>query len=187
MTRKNILLAAAQIFSQKGYHATSMNDIANAVNLQKASLYHHVRNKQGILLSLLDEALDLVYNRIHAVLLEDLPVKDKLRKAIASYLSTLSDQHDLAAVLLLEHRSLDSEMRIQHLPKRDRFEQLWRDLLRLGVEEGIFNIDDINMATRALLGMMNWVVTWYREDGFLSIDEISSQFANLVLNGFLIR
>jgi AcrR family transcriptional regulator len=60
MTRDEILLAAAQIFSQKGFHATSMQDIAQAVNLQKASLYHHVTSKQEILVEVLDRALDLL-------------------------------------------------------------------------------------------------------------------------------
>ncbi len=187
MTRKSILEAAAQIISQKGYHATSMNDIANAVKLQKASLYHHVHSKQDILLSLLDEALNLVFSRISAVLAEPIPVDEKLRLAIRTYLRTLTEQHDLAAVLLLEHRSLDAELRSSHFPRRDRFEQLWRDLLKMGIDDGIFSVEDIHMATRALLGLMNWVVTWYREDGALSIDEISHQYADLLLNGILIR
>ena len=187
MTRNEILEAAAQIFGQKGYHATSMNDIANAVNLQKASLYHHVRSKQEILLSLLNEALDLLFNQIHSVLEKPIPIDEKLCLAIRTYLITLTDQRDLAAVLLLEYRSLDGELLLRHLPRRDRFENLWRDLLLNGVEEGVFLIKDIHMATRALLGLMNWVVTWYREDGALSIDEISIQYADLVLNGYLIR
>lgn len=187
MTRKGILLAAAQIISQKGYHATSMNEIANAVNLQKASLYHHVHSKQEILLSLLDEALDLVFNRIDEVINNQIPVDQKLRLAIQTYLSTLTEQRDLAAVLLLEHRSLNMELRNRHFPRRDRFEQLWRDLLRMGVEEGIFHIEDIHMTARALLGLMNWVLTWYNEDGALNISEISNQYADLVLNGILGR
>ena len=187
MTRSEILSAAAQIISQKGYHATSMSDIASAVNLQKASLYHHVNSKQEILLSLLDEALDLVCNRINEVVLEPIPVPQKLRLAIKTYLRTLTEKHDLAAVLLLEHRSLNEEFRIQHFPRRDRFELLWRDLLRCGTEEDIFDIEDIHIAARALLGLMNWVFTWYREDGELSIDEISDQYADLFLNGILIR
>ena len=187
MTRNEILLAAAQIISQKGYHATSMSDIAKAVNLQKASLYHHVNSKQEILLSLLDEALDLVFTKIRVILDEPIAVDEKLRLAIHTYLQTLIDQHDLAAVLLLEHRSLNEEFRIRHFPRRDRFEELWRKLLRMGVEEGIFIIDDVHMATRALLGLMNWVVTWYRQDGELSIDEISNQYADLFLYGILSR
>jgi AcrR family transcriptional regulator len=187
MTRNEILEAAAQIFSQKGYHASSMNEIASAVNLQKASLYHHVRSKQEILLSLLNEALDILFDQIHSVIEQQIPIEEKLRLAIQTYLKTLTDQLDLAAVLLLEYRSLDKELLTRHLPRRDRFEDLWSDILLEGVNDGVFNIQDINMATRALLGMMNWVVTWYRENGALGIHEISDRYADQILNGYLVR
>jgi len=187
MTREKILEAAAQIFSKKGYHATSMNDIAHAVNLQKASLYYHVESKQEILLSLLDEALDLIINRIMDVMTKPIPADQKIRLAMLTYLRTLTEQHDLAAILLLEHRSLNPELHSRHLPRRDRFEQLWRELLKMGIDEGIFNIQDVPLTTRALLGVMNWVVTWYHPDGILSVQKISDQYADLMLNGFLVR
>ena len=100
MTRDEILEAAAQIFSQKGYNATSMSDIASAVNLQKASLYHHISSKQEILLSLLDEALDLLTGRMNEVLFQPLPADRKLKIAMEIYLETLAEQRDLAAILI---------------------------------------------------------------------------------------
>jgi AcrR family transcriptional regulator len=187
MTRKKILEAAAQIFSQKGYHATSMNDIANAVNLQKASLYHHVNSKQEILLSLLDEALDLVIQEISDVIAMPISADKKLRLAMCTYLKTLAEQRDLSAILLLEHRSLTPDLHSRHLPRRDRFEHLWRNILQSGIDEGVFNIRDVPLTTRALLGVMNWVVTWYHSEGELSISEISEQYTDLILVGILIR
>jgi AcrR family transcriptional regulator len=187
MTREKILEAAAQIFSQKGYHATSMSDIAGAVNLQKASLYHHVDSKQEILLSLLEEALDLVTERVGQVVNRPIPADEKLRLAMYSYLETLTEQRDLAAILLLEHRSLDPELHSRHLPRRDRFEQLWRDVLHTGIDEGKFKIDDVPLVTRGLLGIMNGVVTWYRPGGALTVSDIADQYAGLILEGLLIR
>lgn len=184
MTREKILEAAAQIFSQKGYHATSMSDIAGAVNLQKASLYHHVNSKQEILLSLLDKALDLVISKIGDVVALSIPADEKLRLAMRTYLETLTEQRELSAILLLEHRSLDSELHARHIPRRDRFEHLWRDLLQAGIEEGKFRVEDVPLATRALLGVMNWVVTWYQRGGVLTVAEISDQYTDLILNGY---
>ena len=134
MTRDNILAAAAQIFSEKGFHAASMQDIARAVNLQKASLYHHVSSKQEILLELLDQALDILIDQISAVSSQSIPAEKKLPQAMQVYLQTLIDQRGLAAVLLFEHRSLDDELKSRHLPRRDRFEALWRDLIQEGVD-----------------------------------------------------
>ncbi len=187
MTREKILEAAAQIFSQKGYHATSMSDIASAVNLQKASLYHHVNSKQEILLSLLDEALDLVINKVSFVISQPIPPEDKLRLAMRTYLKILTEQRDLAAILLLEHRSLSPNLHRRHIPRRDRFEQLWRSLIQSGVDDGKFYVQDVSLATRALLGVMNWVVTWYREGGSLSITEISNQYTDMILKGIKVQ
>ena len=87
MTRDEILEAAAQIISQKGYHAASMQDIAQAVNLQKASLYHHVSSKQEILLILLNRGLDLLTERLEGVVATPVSADEKLRLAMCTYLS----------------------------------------------------------------------------------------------------
>ena len=187
MTRDEILVAAAQIFSQKGFHAASMQDIAQAVNLQKASLYHHVSSKQEILVDLLDQALDILIERMNEVLALPLPVDKKLRQAMKVYLTTLLDQRELAVVLLLEHRSLDSELHARHVPRRDRFEHLWRDLIQQGLDEGVFRWVDSSLASKALLGVINWMVTWYRADGSLSAEEIADQYADLFLLGLTNR
>jgi TetR/AcrR family transcriptional regulator, cholesterol catabolism regulator len=187
MTRDEILIAAAQIFSQKGFHATSMQDIADAVNLQKASLYHHVSSKQEILVEILDRALDLVIKRMQEVMAQPLAPDEMLRQAMIVYLTTLLEHRDLAAVLFLEHRSLEPELHARHIPRRDCFEGLWRSLIQQGLDAGLFCCVDPGMAARALLGVANWTITWYRPAGFLTPREIAEQFAALFLNGLLER
>lgn len=183
MSREAILEAAAQVIRQKGFHGASMADIAEAVQLQKASLYHHFSSKQDILLELLDRALEMVTAQMAEVMAQAVPADEKLRLAMCSYLKTLSEQGDLVSVMLLEHRSLDQEYRSRHLPNRDRFEQMWRDLIQEGVESGIFQCEDIPLTVRGLMGVINWTITWYRANGELSIDEVSEYFANLFMNG----
>lgn len=187
MTREEILEAAAQIFSQKGYHGTSMQDIALAVNLQKASLYHHISSKQELLLALLNEALDLLIQRITKVVNEPGAPEDKLRAAMCIYLETLTEYQDLAVVLLLEHRSLEPEYQNLHFPKRDAFEGIWRDLIQEGIEQGVFTCAHPSLTARALLGVMNWTITWYRKEGVLTAQEISEQVADLFLHGLAAR
>jgi AcrR family transcriptional regulator len=187
MTRDEILAAAVQIFGHKGFHATSMQDIAEAVNLQKASLYHHVSSKQEILVDVLDQALDLFIANMQAVMQSPLPPDDMLRQAMQTYMVTILQQRDLASVLLLEHRSLEPELHARHIPRRDRFEGLWRDLIHQGVEAGCYFAVDPAMTARALLGVMNWVITWYSPQGNLTPEQISSQYADLFLKGLLRR
>ena len=187
MTREKILETAAQIFSEKGFHAASMQDIARAVNLQKASLYHHVSSKQEILLELLDRALDILIERIGEVVSKPEPPEQKLVEAMQVYLQILTSQRGLSAVLLFEHRSLDPELQSSHIPRRDRFENLWRVLIQEGIETGVFAEVDPSQTSRALLGVMNWTLTWYRADGSQTIQEITDQYANLFLKGLFIR
>jgi AcrR family transcriptional regulator len=178
MTKQDILEASAQVFSEKGYHAASMEDIANVVGLKKASLYHHVKSKQEILVELLDQSLDLLIERVEKVIQKDL---------MGTYMSTLAEFRELSAVLLLEHRSLDEEGLKRHLPRRDKLEGLMRGIIEEGIEEGIFSQNDSRISVKAVMGVANWLIMWFRKDGSLSAEEISSIISGLVLNGLLTR
>lgn len=185
MTREDILDAAAQVFRLKGFHGASMQDIAKAVKLQKPSLYHHISSKQEILLALLNRALELLLERISAISTQSIPADKKLRQMIRAYLQILAENTDLSAVLLFEHRSLERKQHARHVPNRDKFEALWRDVLSEGVEAKLFSCDDPALTVRALLGIMNWTITWYHPGGPLEIEQIADQYSNLLLNGLI--
>jgi AcrR family transcriptional regulator len=185
MTREDILEAAAQVFRQKGFHGASMQDIAKAVNLQKPSLYHHVSSKQEILLELLDRALELLLERISPIAEQSILADERLRLMIREYLQILAENTDLSAVLLFEHRSLESKQHARHGPNRDKFEALWRNVLADGVRSKRFVCEDISLTTRAILGILNWTITWYRPSGDLTIQQIADEYSNLLLNGLL--
>ena len=187
MTRNDILDAAAQIFSQKGYHGTSMQDIAVAVNLQKASLYHHVSSKQEILYKLLNRGLEILSQRVEASIADPGSPDERLRRAINEYLITLTEYQDLTSVLLLEYRSLEPDYLGFHISERDRFERIWHDLIEEGVEAGIFTCEHPSLSARALLGVMNWTVTWFRVDGAMTAQEIADQITDLFLMGLTTR
>lgn len=185
MTRDDILEAAAQVFRQKGFHGASMANIAEAVNLQKASLYHHVSSKQEILFEILDRALELLLERISPIARLDLPADERLCRMICEYLQILAENTDLSAVLLFEHRSLEGRQHARHVPNRDKFEALWREVLQDGVRARQFECDDIPLTARAILGIMNWTITWYRPNGGLTIQQIADHYSSLLLNGLL--
>jgi AcrR family transcriptional regulator len=185
MQRIDIIQAAAQIFRQKGYHGTSMQDIADAVQLQKASLYHHVTGKQDILATILDQALDLLIDDMEQVKQSDLSPQEKVRSAMRTYVNRLTQDLDLATVLLMEHRSLDDNLRIIHVDRRDRFEALWREIVQEGISTGAFRQVDARLTSFAFLGVLNWLITWYRHDGSLTGEQIADRFADLLLSGLV--
>jgi len=183
MNKSDIIQAAAQVFREKGYHGASMQDVADAVGLQKASLYHHVSGKQEILAAILDQALDRLIEDLQGIVDAELPADDKLRKAIQVYLRRVTENADLAAVLLLEHRSLEPPLRQEHIQRRDRYEALWRAILRQGVADGKFAPGDEKITAFALLGVQNWLITWFRPNGVTPIDELANRFADLFMDG----
>lgn len=185
MTRDDILDAAAQVFRQKGFHGASMADIAETVDLKKASLYHHVSSKQEILLELLNRALDMLFDQVAVIAKQPLPADEKLRQMVQVYLRLLAENSDLSAVLLFEHRSLEPAQHKRHIPNRDRFEALWRNVLEDGIHAGLFTCSNTSLAVRALMGTLNWTLTWYRPDGALTIEQIADQYTSLMLNGLM--
>ena len=187
MTKEGIIEAAAKIFSEKGYNATSMQDIADAVHLQKASLYHHFSSKQEILVDILDNALDLINNRLELVMAQSLSPNKKLRQAMVSYFKTIAENQNLAAVLLMEMKSLDPELKARQASRREKFESIWKELIEEGRQQDIFHRMDPSITGRAILGIMNWSVTWYRRDGPRSAEDIANLFADLVLDGLLVK
>ena len=187
MSKEDILKAAALIFQEKGYHAASMQDIAEAVSLKKGSLYHHVNSKQDILLALLDEALFMILERLETIAILDLSPSQKLRQVMRVYLSFLTENRSLSSVLLLEYRSLEPVYKDLHIPRRDQVERIWREIIKEGISQGEFIPSEPGLTTKALLGVLNWTITWYQEDGLLSSDEIADQFADLFIQGMLVR
>ena len=187
MSKENILQAAALIFQEKGYHATSMQDIADAVDLKKGSLYHHVESKQDILFALLNEALELILERLEFVAEQNFPPEQKIRQATRAYFSFLAENPSLSSVLLLEYRSLEEEYKKLHIPRRDQVDQIWQELIAEGASLGVFQDIEPGLVSKIMLGVLNWTITWYREDGPLSPDQLADQFTDLFLVGLLTR
>lgn len=183
MTKDEILQAAAQIFRLKGFHAASMQDIADAVQLRKASLYHHVTSKQEILVDLLDQAMDLLIARLAEIHAQPADPAERLRMAIHSYLETIIENRDLASVLLLEYRSLEPEFRARHQPRRDEYEHLWREIVVALVEENGNHHVDVPLIVRTILGAINWSITWFQADGQFSGAEIADRMADFFVAG----
>jgi AcrR family transcriptional regulator len=185
MTKDEILSAAAQIFREKGFHAASMQDIADAVQVRKASLYYHVASKQDILNELLDQAMDRLNLGMTEILDSADPPAEKLARAITAYALVLSNYPDLSSALLLEYRSLDPEFRSHHKPRREHFESIWLQLLSEGQASGVFKLNDPAITLRLILGSLNWSLTWFNPSGRLSPESFGEQVGQLFLNGLI--
>jgi AcrR family transcriptional regulator len=185
VSREHIIDAAIILFREHGYHGTSMRDIARAVGIKKASLYHHFESKQELLLTILDTGLERLIAPLEEILAAKMPPEAKLRAAIHHHASLIANYPGAAALFLYEDRALDEAYRARYVARRDEFESLFRQILQEGVHSGSFRQTDLAMSTQALLGMVNWMTRWYRPQGRLSVEEIADSFADLFLCGQL--
>ncbi|HJO98864.1 MAG TPA: TetR/AcrR family transcriptional regulator, partial [Acidimicrobiales bacterium] len=161
-TRNHILQVAAALFNQRGFNGTSMADLAAAVGVTKSSLYHHFPSKQ----SLLSEIIDLTVNRVTPLLREvaesDLPVVERLHRAIRQHtLEGIRDQ-DAQACFMEEGRYLAPDFMAAHVALRDRYEFIFRNMFEEGIASGDFLDRDISLTVKAVLGMCNSAVRWYQ-------------------------
>jgi AcrR family transcriptional regulator len=185
VNRLEIIKAAARLFNQNGYHATSMQDIARSVSIKKPSLYHHFASKEAILRAILEEGMDQLIEALTAIAGSDQDCATKLAAAIHAHARIIAENPTEAAVFLREDRGLGDDYMAQYLDKRDQVERLFRDIVRQGIEENLFRETDVAIAVHGLLGMVNWMTRWYRPEGRLSAAQIADLFTDLLFNGLL--
>jgi AcrR family transcriptional regulator len=181
-TRKaDLTRIAARLFAEQGYHGTSMGQLAEAMGVQKGSLYAHTPSKQDLLLDAMREGAAAFHAALDA-LPEDAPAAERLRLALRAHLRVVVDQLDVATVFIREWRSLEGERREEILSERRRYEERWRGLVRQGVERGELRSDlDEGAAALLALSAANWAYTWLRPGA--DTDALADRFAALLVDG----
>lgn len=180
-----IFAAAVRVFQQKGYHATSMQDIANAVGLQKPSLYHYIRSKEELLFHIFDRGVGPFTAELEEIAAADLRASDKLRRAITTHLRALCAQIELFAVYLREQQFLSGSESARVRAEGGRHGQLLTRIVEEGIRGGEFRRLDPTVTALAILGMCNWLYQWYSPAGRLQPEAIANIFCDLVLTGLV--
>lgn len=181
---EEVYSAALRLFTEKGYHATSMQDIADAVGLYKGSLYHYISGKEELLERVFAGAMDTLLAEVERIVADSsLSPAAQLRMVVEAHIRAVTGNLDALTVYLHEFRALTSESFERVRDQRDRYRELVETIVGRGVALGEFAVFDVGIATLGLLGMCNWLAQWYRPGGRLSATQIANQFSNLVING----
>lgn len=181
---EQVYAAALRLFREKGYHATSMQDIAAAVGLYKGSLYHYIGGKQDLLLQVFDRAMGKLVADVEAIAADtSLRPSAQLRLVVGAHVSAVSTNMDALTVYLHEWRALAGDALANVQLQSERYTQLVSEIVARGVALGEFSTPDVRIATLGLLGMCNWLCQWYQPGGRLGPAEIAGHFADLVLDG----
>jgi AcrR family transcriptional regulator len=185
-TLDDIVAAAAKVFRTKGYHAASVQDIADAVGILKGSLYHHVKSKEDLLYLIVKEPIAQIYATMTEIVDSDLPAADKLRRAILAHLEAFDRHYPHLFVYLREREEMKRRFREQFGLSPKQYERCWQQILREGVKSGEFRADlDVQVVSYGLLGMLNWLYKWYDPRGRLGVREVAEQLSALALAGLV--
>jgi TetR/AcrR family transcriptional regulator, cholesterol catabolism regulator len=181
--RREIDEVASELFHANGYAATSVRDIARALDMQGASLYAHVASKEDVLWSIVD-ATAALFERNADVALDDATAADpidRLAALVEAHVETVTTDPERASVFVSEWRHLSPQRRAAIAQRRDAYEQRFRDAIRDGIAVGEFRQTDADVAATFILTALNGIPGWYHADGRLSADRIADHFVDLAL------
>jgi AcrR family transcriptional regulator len=184
-SRQDILRTAARLFQQRGYDATSMNDVAVALKLSKGGLYHHFQSKDEMLFHIMNHALDITDERVIKVVRGIQGPEERLRTLIKLHIEVVLSVRDReVTVMLHENHPLPPSLRKQiNQRKKDYIhfvEGLIADVQRLKGSKGPVTA---RAAALALLGMINWIYQWYKPEGRLQAQDLVPQYTELLFAG----
>jgi TetR/AcrR family transcriptional regulator, cholesterol catabolism regulator len=202
VNRDAIIKAAADVLRENGYDATTMKDIAARVKLTAASLYHHFKNKDFLLLAVLELGLTHAMHQIEPIVASDKPASQKLAAMINAHICAVTDNPTVGAAMVFEIKTLMNvhtvgrgngdtsefvERRDAFFKQRDDFEALFRGVVQAGITNGEFRTVDAAIVAKAMLGAHNWVGVWYKPSGRLTGSEIAAIMIDTFLTALKIK
>ena len=179
--RVELTRAAARLFAERGYQGTSLADLAEALGVQKPSLYHHIDSKEDLLWDVACEGAEAFHAALDAVP-EDVVACERIRLALRGHLRVVAGQLDVSTVFVREWRHLSGERRERFVAERRRYEERIRELYADGLERSELRADlDVAAAALLFLSAANWAYTWLRPGG--DIDALADRFSAVLLDG----
>ena len=180
-TRDRLTAEAARMFAQRGYHGTSVSDLAAALGIRKSSLYAHMSGKAGLLADIALAGAAAFHAALDA-LPEGALAGERLGLALRAHLTVVESQLDVATVWLQEWRYLTGGARDAFLRERHRYEERIRDLFEAAVRSGDLRRDlDVDDATLVFLSVANWAYTWLMPE--TDVAGLTSRLMSVLLGG----
>ncbi|HLI07259.1 MAG TPA: TetR/AcrR family transcriptional regulator [Ktedonobacteraceae bacterium] len=181
-----VVAAAVQLFAEYGYHAAPLRDIASLAGIRAASIYHYYDSKQALLVEIMDTYMQRLNSSLEKILRECDDPLQRLRKAIANHIHLHTSHKAEFFIIDTEIRALEGENRVYILSLRDRYESLVQELLRDGMERGVFRQCDVKVSSYAIIAMCTEVATWFKQEGRLSVQQVIDMYSQMISEGLLV-
>ncbi|MCZ7422134.1 TetR/AcrR family transcriptional regulator [Verrucosispora sp. WMMA2121] len=181
--RREILHTAANLFDDRGYASTTMDDIAEVVGVAKATLYHYFQSKDEILHWIHDELIELLVSRHQRRLGAGLGPDQLLLEVMADILELMETHRGHVRVFFEHFRELPASAQDNIREKRQRYDDMVLQVFTDGIGSGVFRDVDVRLASFAAYGMCNWAYQWYEPRGALRSREVAYQFWSYLVRG----
>lgn len=186
--RDEIIQVAAELFRRLGYAETSLKDIANRVGILKGSLYYHFSSKEELLNEVINEGINKILSVAQQICnKKELSPRERLRYLTKNHLLHLIKNNMYLVIASNQIDKLTPEHRDEYIVKRDLYEKLLRETLEEGIRAEEFSPVDIKLTVFAILGICNWIIQWYRNDGPYSSEYIADYLSTLICDRMLAK
>ena len=183
--REEILHAALRAFRDKGYHATTLDDIADHLGVRKTALYHYFPDKETILYECHRESLSEIKRLLKEARDFD-SARERLAHVIREHVRVMTDTLE-GSPLAFEVPALSGRRQTQVISARDNYERELRQIIDDGIDRGEFRSVDSKLAAFAILGAINWIARWYQPEGPMLGSELGAEFADYLVGGLTCR
>ncbi len=182
--RNRILEAAARLICEKGYDATSIQDIADATGLTKAGLYHHIRSKESLLLEIQHYGMDVFEEKVLSQVVSIADPLERLKACMEKNVLLVTHGWSKEVTIILhEHATLTGESRSQINARKKRYVTFLETSFAEAVRAGSIRPVNPTVAAFAFLGMVLWIYKWFRADGPISAEQLAREMQDLFFGG----
>jgi TetR/AcrR family transcriptional regulator, cholesterol catabolism regulator len=180
--RERILQEAVPLFAEHGFQGVSIDTIAKQLNVTKPFIYTYFENKHALLEAIYERAIESLLDGVDQVFAVERAAQDQLKALVEYYVLENLKSASLTSIFLTEEKHLSEQSQQRVREKHHVFDNKLVKLLKKGVKEGVFVVDDPMLASFAISGMVRWVHRWYSPGGRLKPEQIAARLAKLALN-----
>lgn len=184
VTLDRLVEVAGGLFAERGYRATTLDDVAEALKVKKASLYYYIDSKNTLLQAIYDQILGRIAEQVLPLAKLKLPADERLRRMIAAHIEFVTQELNLLSVVFQEEWELPDDLKVKIRQTKRRYEDAFEKVVREGQNEGVIREGSSRLMVLALLGMTNWMHTWFDPERH-NQREVVGEFVHLLEQGWL--
>ena len=179
--KEQIQLSAIRIVNEHGFEQATMEQIASELGMTKGALYYYFKNKEDLLHQCHCLVLSNALEQLEQMAAADMSAVDKLNALVQAHITYVIDERDFFNLMMEPSKTFTAEYLQPVLTLRKRYSSIFDEVIAVGIAEGVFHVESPLLARMAILGAMNWIQQWYKEDGVLKREQIELHFQQLIL------